>query len=88
MKREDGFYWIGNKNKELDCVVAYYEHGWWIFCGSHYFFSDEDLEKDGLNVLDKLIQPTIVPEPTESQIEYNKAVEEFKSKLIDKQTKQ
>ncbi|MHB8871595.1 MAG: hypothetical protein ACYC5G_04025 [Candidatus Doudnabacteria bacterium] len=52
MKREDGFYWIADlKDKTKSQVVAYYEKGTWLFCGSHYMFSDEDLEKDKLDVV-------------------------------------
>lgn len=52
--REDGFYWIGSGVKAP--VVAYYEKGTWLFCGSHYMFSDEDLKVDELEVLEQVIR--------------------------------
>jgi len=59
MKREDGFYWIADESDlTKSFVVAYYENGYWLFCGSHYFYSDDDLKHDKLLVVERILQHT------------------------------
>ena len=53
--KETGFYWLADRTDATKShIVAYYEKGSWLFCGSGRIFHDEDLNKDNLVVVGKV----------------------------------
>ena len=55
--KETGFYWLADRTDATKShIVAYYEMGSWLFCGSGRIFHEEDLNKDDLVVVGKVEQ--------------------------------